>query len=230
MKKGVVLSAVLLMIGMFLFCACDPVYPPGELKAEAGPLTQGASDGIHITYPNIGGTVVCGWKNQNAEIIDGSDIVSIDGLTVTGLKPGTARIKVSAATVLSEVSAAEGYTEKVYSAEINVKVEERSRSGQDKLNVAYVYVEYLDKDGFGGSGTFGDGVYVAYPGADGAFKVFDTVRIEFYGSQFRTEDKTVTLPSDPDHGGAGTKTFRQIIDKAESARLAKHENGEPVYS
>lgn len=100
---------------------------------------------------------------------------------------------------------------------------------QEKRYVAYVYVEYLDKDGFGGSGAFGDGVYVAYPGADGAFRVFDTVRIEFYGSRFISEDKTVTLPSDPDHGDAGVKTFRSIIDKVKSARRANHEKGEPVY-
>ena len=107
-----------------MFTGCDPVYPSGKLKVEQiGPLSQGVSVDIKIIYPNTGGSIVLGWKNQNVEIIDGNEIVAIDGLTVTGLKPGTARIKVSATTVISEESAAAGRKEKVYSAEINVEVE-----------------------------------------------------------------------------------------------------------
>ena len=93
----------------------------------------------------------------------------------------------------------------------------------DTLFVAYVYVEYVDGDGFAGSGTFRDGVYVAYPGADEVFGEMDTVRIEFYGRDHKVERKTSTDP----HGY--TVESAQTITKVQSARLSDYAANEPVY-
>lgn len=76
---------------------CDPIYPTGELRVEKmQPLSQGASMNIEIIYPSTEGTLgyVLGWKEQCVEIISGDDIISVSGLTITGLKSGVASIKV----------------------------------------------------------------------------------------------------------------------------------------
>ena len=124
MKRRVLISAALLLIGILLFTGCDPIYPVGNIKAEKiGPLSQGESAQIKLVYPETGGSIVTGWKDQKAEIIEGEDVVEISGLTVTALKPGTAKIKISATTVIIEEYAAEGKEEIVYSTEITVKVQ-----------------------------------------------------------------------------------------------------------
>ena len=103
---------------------CDPIYPTGELRVEKmQPLSQGASMNIEIIYPNTGGSIVLGWKEQYVEIISGDDIISVSGLTITGLKSGVASIKVSATTVISDEDIASGHEEKVYSVVTEVKVE-----------------------------------------------------------------------------------------------------------
>lgn len=103
---------------------CDPIYPTGELRVEKmQPLSQGASMNIEIIYPNTGGSIVLGWKEQYVEIISGDDIISVSGLTITGLKSGVASIKVSATTIISDEDIASGHEEKVYSVVTEVKVE-----------------------------------------------------------------------------------------------------------
>lgn len=124
MKKRIFVSVVIMLLGIVFLTGCDPIYPLGNIQAEKiGPLSQGESAQIKLVYPNTGGSIVTGWKDQKAEIIEGEDIVEISGLNVTGLKPGTAKIKISATTVIIEEYAAEGKKEKVYSTEITVKVE-----------------------------------------------------------------------------------------------------------
>lgn len=59
-----------------------------------------------------------GWKNQSIEIIDSSDVVSASGLSVTGTKSGTATLKISAVTIISDGA----FEEKVYSTEVKVTV------------------------------------------------------------------------------------------------------------
>ena len=123
MKKSVLLSVILLLIGLCILTGCDPIYPTGKLGvAKIDSLSQGDSVNIEIIYPNTGGSIVLDWKYQNAEIVDGNEIVAVSGLTITGLKPGTARIRVSATTVISDEAASAGREEKVYSTEIEVKV------------------------------------------------------------------------------------------------------------
>ncbi len=124
MRKRVIWIVTLLLTGVCIMTGCDPIYPTGELRVEKmQPLSQGASMNIEIIYPNTGGSIVLGWKEQYVEIISGDDIISVSGLTITGLKSGVASIKVSATTVISDESFAAGYEEKVYSVVTEVKVE-----------------------------------------------------------------------------------------------------------
>lgn len=124
MRKRVIWIVTLLLTGVCIMTGCDPIYPTGELRVEKmQPLSQGASMNIEIIYPNTGGSIVLGWKEQCVEIISGDDIISVSGLTITGLKSGVASIKVSATTVISDESFAAGYEEKVYSVVTEVKVE-----------------------------------------------------------------------------------------------------------
>lgn len=85
-------------------------------------LIQGSSADIEIIYPNIGGSIVLGWKEQSVEIISGTDIVAVADFTITGLKSGIALIRVSATTIISDNAYELGYKEKVYFTEIEVEV------------------------------------------------------------------------------------------------------------
>lgn len=124
MKTKIVISALLCICCFVFLTGCDPKYPPDKLKVEKiETLSQGSSVDIKIIYPNTGGSIVLGWKDENMEIVDGNEFVSISGLSITGLKPGTARIKVNATTVISDEAAAAGNKDKVYSVEIEIKVE-----------------------------------------------------------------------------------------------------------
>lgn len=117
--------ATIMMFCLSMLVGCDPIYPPGELRVtKIAPLSQGDNINIEIIYPNNGGSIVLGWKDQNVEIVSGDDIVAVSGLSLTGIKTGTAIIKVNATTIISEEAAESGYEEKVYSTremEINVR-------------------------------------------------------------------------------------------------------------
>ena len=89
-----------------------------------------------------------------------------------------------------------------------------------KKYVAYIYVRYVSEDGFAGSGSFNDGVYVAYSGAKGVFSIYDTVRIVFDGADYKVEDRTLNN---------GEVTTKQTITKVVSARRSNSRAGEPVY-
>lgn len=110
MRKRVIWIVTLLLTGVCIMTGCDPIYPTGELRVEKmQPLSQGASMNIEIIYPNTGGSIVLGWKEQYVEIISGDDIISVSGLTITGLKSGVASIKVSATTIISDEDIASGH-------------------------------------------------------------------------------------------------------------------------
>ena len=123
MRKRLFLIAVFLIF-CGLTASCDTVFPMGNIRAiiEPNPLVQGTTADIEIIYPNTGGTFVHGWKDHNAEVIDGADIVKVSGLSVTGLKSGEALIRVSTTTIISEVAIMEGYEERVYSVDITIRV------------------------------------------------------------------------------------------------------------
>lgn len=123
MRKYSVLS-ILGLICLVLLISCDPVaYPPGQLKVESiEPLSPGSTTSIKIIYPNIGGSIVLGWKNQKVEIEEGTDVVSVSGLEITGIKPGFARIIVSATTIIADEEILKGNDEIEYYTEILVEV------------------------------------------------------------------------------------------------------------
>lgn len=121
--KKILSIVIVLLICLNAFCSCDPKYPPGNLKIEKiEDLSIGESVEIKIIYPNSGGSVVLDWKDQNVEITEGADIIEISGLTVKGLKAGTAVIRVSATTVISEFALEQGFEEKIYSTTAKITV------------------------------------------------------------------------------------------------------------
>lgn len=122
--KRTIRSAMSLLFFLCILTGCDPIYPIGSLKTtEIKSISKGETVNFEITYPNIGGSIVTGWKEQSVEIISGDDIVAVSGLSVTGIKTGTAVLKINAATVISEEAAEEGYKEKIYSTEVKITVE-----------------------------------------------------------------------------------------------------------
>jgi hypothetical protein len=123
MKKKVILMLVFLLFWSILLTGCDPMYPPGTLKVvKPGTLSPGSSIDIEIIYPDSGGSYVLDWKDQNIEIIKGEDIITVSGLTITGIKKGTAKIKVNVTTVLSDVAYQTGYEDRIYSTELKITV------------------------------------------------------------------------------------------------------------
>lgn len=97
MKKKYFIIAILLLLFLNILTACDPVLPTENIDAvyAPSPLIQGASAEINIIYPDTDGTAIVKWTGQSLEVISGDDIVDTSGLTITGLKPGTATLKVS---------------------------------------------------------------------------------------------------------------------------------------
>ena len=86
-----------LMSAVLLFAVgCDPVLPVENIYADytPKPLIQGSSVNIEIIYPDITGTPIVEWTDQRVEIIEGNDIVEVSGLTIKGLKPGKAVLKI----------------------------------------------------------------------------------------------------------------------------------------
>ena len=121
MNKAIIVIFILLCLTTLI--GCDPIYPPGKLKIkDIESLSVGKTINIEIIYPNTGGSIVFGWKDQNLEIISGSDIVSVSGLSLTGIKSGTVKIKINATTRISDEAIQTGREEKVYSKEIEIKV------------------------------------------------------------------------------------------------------------
>ena len=94
-----------------------------------------------------------------------------------------------------------------------------------KQYVAYIYVSYTSETGFAGNGSFRDGVFVSYAGANTKFKKYDTVAVVFDGADYVVEDKTL-------HGvgtHVGDVTTKQTITDVILARLSGSHPGEPVF-
>lgn len=124
MKKKTLLFTILLFIFMGSLTGCDPIYPLEDLEiTKIDTLVVGESVEIEIIYPNTEGTVVLDWKDPSIEILKGGDIISVSDLSITGLKSGTALIKVSATTSISKVDARLGCEERTYFTEVEIKVE-----------------------------------------------------------------------------------------------------------
>lgn len=120
MKKRVIISLLVLICFFTILMGCDPVFPQENISVvPLEPLYQGTTVEIEIIYPPSPGSIVFSWKEQNIEIISGVETIAVSGLSVTGLKPGTALIKVNA-TAYCEVG---GEQESVYSTEVKITIE-----------------------------------------------------------------------------------------------------------
>jgi hypothetical protein len=108
---------------LFLLSGCDPKYPPENIRVEKiYPLSLGETIEVKIIYPNEGGSMVVGWKDQKVDILTNNNVIFVSGLFITALEKGTATIKVSATTVLSEESFQSGNEDKVYTVQVKVYV------------------------------------------------------------------------------------------------------------
>lgn len=96
MKKSVILTIITILACLIVLTGCDPVLPAGNISAdyETKPLTQGSTASISIAYPDTENTAVVKWTDQNIEVISGKNIVEVSGLSIKGLRPGTAVLKV----------------------------------------------------------------------------------------------------------------------------------------
>lgn len=126
MRKRALLPVAILLIGICLLTACDPKYPLGNIKVEnVESISQGKTAKMKIVYP-ADSIFVSEWKDISVEIIEGEDIIEVSDegsdFMITGLKPGTALIKVSATTVISEEAKEDGNEERVYSTEAEITV------------------------------------------------------------------------------------------------------------
>ena len=122
MKKTIFIVLIIL-ICVSIFTGCDPVLPTDNISAdyEPKPLIVGNTAEIEIIYPDTTGTAVVEWTDQKVKIVEGSDIVEVSGLTIKGLKPGKAVLKI-------EVTANCAYNgvvidKPVFSTELEVEVE-----------------------------------------------------------------------------------------------------------
>ena len=121
--KKTFFTVLIVLLCLSIFVGCDPVLPTENISVDYNPkpLTQGTSAEIEITYPDTTGTPIVEWTDQKVEIIDGSDIVEVSGLTIKGLKTGKAVLKI-------EVKANCAYNgvvidKPVFAAELEVEVE-----------------------------------------------------------------------------------------------------------
>ena len=121
--KKTFFTVLIILLCLSIFVGCDPVLPTENISVDYNPkpLTQGTSAEIEITYPDTTGTPIVEWTDQKVEIIDGSDIVEVSGLTIKGLKAGKAVLKI-------EVKANCAYNgividKPVFAAELEVEVE-----------------------------------------------------------------------------------------------------------
>lgn len=121
--KKTFFTVLIILLCLSIFVGCDPVLPTENISVDYNPkpLTQGTSAEIEITYPDTTGTPIVEWTDQKVEIIDGSDIVEVSGLTIKGLKTGKAvlRIEVKANCAYNGVV----IDKPVFAAELEVEVE-----------------------------------------------------------------------------------------------------------
>ena len=96
MKKRTILFLVIIIISTLTLSSCDPPYPSNELTAIYNPavIYPGTSAKVEIVYPATESNSFT-WYNQKAVIVEGNDIISLQDLTITGKKEGTATIRVS---------------------------------------------------------------------------------------------------------------------------------------
>ena len=120
MKKNRVYWLLIALV--ILLSGCDPKYPMGKLKIEKIPsMSIGESIEVKLIYPSDGMAVI-GWKDQQIEIMNNSNVIQVHDLTITAVKAGTATIKISATTILSDSAYRFGNEDRIYSVSAKVTV------------------------------------------------------------------------------------------------------------
>ena len=94
----------------------------------------------------------------------------------------------------------------------------------NKLYVKYLYVSYSGEDGFADDD---ENLFVYYPGANKKFHSANTVRVVFYGRNFRTEDKKIEITNEY---GTYEKVYTHVISKVKTPdiRVPNWENRSTV--
>ena len=90
-KLTLIFSGLLLCL---LLLGCDDIMPSRDIVVdyEPQPLRVGETATIKIIYPDIAATSVVSWGEARIGIIRGDDVIALQGLTITGLKAGTATL------------------------------------------------------------------------------------------------------------------------------------------
>lgn len=96
MNKMFICAVSFLLVCVGLLTACDPVLPAGNISADYAPkpLPQGTTAEIELSYPDTTDTAVVGWNDPTVTIVSGEDVVKVSGRSITGLKTGTAVLRV----------------------------------------------------------------------------------------------------------------------------------------
>ena len=134
MKKLIAIALMAIMlIGCFAGCgsskkllvATNAEFAPFESLDEDGNIVGFDVDLIKAIAEKMGYEVQ--FENMEfdgvvAAVANGTTDLAISGLTITALKPGTALIKVSATTVISDELLSQGNEERQYSTYVDIKV------------------------------------------------------------------------------------------------------------
>jgi len=113
------------LLGLLILAGCQSsTFPEGNIEAlNNSSLSVGEVRSIGIFFPADFSTMVVGWQDINLEDLDRSDVVEVQGLKVTGLREGVARMRLSATTVLNSRAESRGYENKVYSVDFTLFVQ-----------------------------------------------------------------------------------------------------------
>lgn len=87
------------LCALFCLCGltgCDPVLPEEGIQAvyAPSPLMEGETAEIQITYPDTANTAVVAWGEPTVTLLAGEEVVEVSGLSVKGLEPGEAKVRV----------------------------------------------------------------------------------------------------------------------------------------
>lgn len=95
--KRVIFVCLSIITFLLFVTSCDPVLPDEsiEVVCSKNPVSVGESLDIQIIYPDTADTAIVEWTEPVIKVLQGEDVISINGMSVTGIKTGTATISVS---------------------------------------------------------------------------------------------------------------------------------------
>ncbi len=99
--------------------------------------------------------------------------------------------------------------------------QEQPDAATGDMDVMYVYVLASGNDWIYGNNT------LIFCGKNHGYKIFNTVKVEYYKSDYTKEEGTVTV--NPHSEGSYKAPYKGIIKKVVFSRLSDMEAGEPVF-